>query len=250
MRKILKIFFWLTHINASVCQSIGLILFSFFCNHWMTAQSWDLPPKRLNITDFGFNYGIPTGVYRNNVQRNVYGFYAGTYFQRRPNDPYAMGLHIFYNGMGCHQVSFLNQSFGGLELFENVSSHNLGTMLAFRFYPDWNPMKFKMYMHFLLGAKILFATRTLYDINREFFDEFEFLQGAVSFSYGGGIGVNYSLSSWLYLNLRCDFIPGISAGYYRKLKEFPSTDFAIDAFDEKNSATDIMNISLGISFFF
>ncbi len=236
------------HLNnfKRFCLTISTLLITNF----IIAQHEFEEQKNFVIIDFGINMGINSGVFKENISRKTYGLHTGVYFQRNPNHPYAFGGHIFYNQLASYHVNFIDQGAGGLELREVVSSHVLGLMAAFRLYPDWDIGKMKLYIHLLFGTKILYATQSLFDINREFIEEFDFIHGSVSLSYGGGIGLNYPILRWLQFNARWDFIPGISASYYRKLDEIPMTDFAIDGFEKKNSATDMMNISLGVSFFF
>ncbi len=239
-----------SRIHVNICIALWSLTFTFFFTNFLLAQQEFEEPKKLVIVDFGMNLGINTGVFKENISHKTFGLHTGVYFQRNPFDAYTYGGHLFYNQLGSYHVNFIDQAAGGLELREVVSSHVLGLMAAFRLYPDLDIGKMKMYVHLLFGPKILYATQSLFDINREFIDEFDIIHGSVSLSYGGGVGVNYPIMRWLQINARWDFIPGISASYYRKLDEIPVTDFAIDGFEKKNSATDMMNFSLGISFFF
>lgn len=236
------------HFNCWV--AFWSLTFTVVFTNFLPAQQEFENPKKVVIIDFGMNLGINTGVFKENISHKTFGLHSGVYFQRNPYDPYAYGAHLFYNQLGSYHVNFIDQAAGGIELREVISSHVLGLMAAFRLYPGWDIGKMKMYIHLLFGPKILYTTQSLFDLNREFIDEFDFIHGSVSLSYGGGVGINYPLLKWLQINARWDFIPGISASYYRKLDEIPVTDFAIDGFEKKNSATDMMNFSLGISFFF
>ena len=112
----------------------------------------------------------------------------------------------------------------------------------------------KPYFDGMFGFKNLFNRTTLTDIE---FDEEELIDntGAWAFSTGGAVGVKIPINqhdpyAWT-IDLRCAYLKGTAADYLvRKEDDGTFYDEPLDAFEEKNSTTDIFLPQIGVTFTF
>ena len=67
-------------------------------------------------------------------------------------------------------------------------------------------------------------------------------------SYGISAGLNYPVSDNIYINVRANYLPGLSIPYYVKDERNTLEFSTIDKFNIKNSTTDIIRWDVGVTF--
>ncbi|NNF34382.1 MAG: hypothetical protein HKN68_09760 [Saprospiraceae bacterium] len=229
-----------------------LFLPGFFIQAQQEEEVEDL--DRIVIIDLGFNLGNALFPFDRAAPELMAGGELGFYFQLEADQPYAVGIDFTYNYVGGHSVEFPEIIDGvTFDLRERANTHMISLLPSVRLYPNWQLGKLKPYFQASLGAKIFFTDTHLYDISGGGAEvsEYDIQDSSVSWSYGGTIGVNIDLGSFVFLNARIGITPGVSAPVYGKLPEdeIPNSDFAIDAFRRINTTTPMMRYGIGVSFF-
>lgn len=229
-----------------------LLLPGFFIQAQEEVEAEDL--DRILIIDLGFNLGDALFPFDRVAPDLMAGGELGIYFQLEADQPYTLGLDFTYHYVDGHSVEFPEIIDGvTFDLRERANTHMISFLPSVRLYPDWQLGKIKPYFQASLGAKIFFTDTHLYDIEGGGAEvsEYDIQDSSVSWSYGGIVGVNIDLGSFVFLNAKVGIMPGVSAPVYGKLpeEEIPDSDFAIDAFRRINTTTPMILYGIGVSFF-
>ncbi|MFZ1456864.1 MAG: hypothetical protein WAT46_12535, partial [Saprospiraceae bacterium] len=69
-------------------------------------------------------------------------------------------------------------------------------------------------------------------------------------TYGAAAGINYPLTPSLYLNIRGNFLPGLSNEYFILNESRKINNTTLDLFDLKRSTTDLVRWDFGVTWRF
>ncbi len=208
-----------------------------------------------------FNLGVPLNDFRENLDQLAWGFSGSFMMRANPTSdlPLYLGLSggvLFYDVEIQDQLVFID----GFTLQGRSTTRN-GIVVGhgmFRILPQFN-LPFQPYLDGMLGLKN-FYTRTMWEEldppdNEEALDDSFIEHGDFAVSYGGAIGlqmiVGHSEGVFILLDARCLYLTGPSADYLVR-NEDPNNVIidTIDAFEEKNSTTDLLIPQIGLSFVF
>jgi len=207
-----------------------------------------------------FNVGIPVGGFRQNLNRLSFG--GGGYFLVRTNPsssvPVLAGLSggiSIYDSQSQDQVILID----GFSVDARLTTRNsifMGHGML-RILPPVD-LPFQPFIDGMFGVKNLYTRTTLEE--RIAFEANETLetyieQGDWAISYGGAVGVQFLVGGdegvYFLIEARCSYLGGDAADYLVRIED-PNVQIVdtIDAFEEKNSATDMIIPQIGISFVF
>ncbi len=202
-----------------------------------------------NVMFVGLNFqlGIPQSNFGNNVDYVGWGFGGNIIKQVRDGSPLYAGVDFGYLNFDRERDVTLN-SFN-----ENIETETKNTIvtahLLLRFYPEVN-FFIEPYFEGLFGMKSIFTRTVLTDISNgnetlnSQFDESDF-----AISYGAAIGVEIPvIKEYLSIDLRCAFQKGAVAEYYTRIEDAVNTQIPLDAFELKNSNTDLLVPQIGVTF--
>ena len=83
------------------------------------------------------------------------------------------------------------------------------------------------------------------------YDNFDFLEGDWVLTYGGSLGFQIHVSEIYYLNFKSTYHFAVSGAYQIKMEEGLSTiDFPQEAFEQVQSATNMIKFDLGFTILF
>ncbi len=207
-----------------------------------------------------FSVGIPLNKFKENL--NTIGVGASGSFLIRTNPssniPVFAGLSggvVTYDSESQNQIIIIDGATIDARLITRNSvffGHGI-----FRVLPPVN-ISVQPYFDGMIGFKNLYTRTTLED--REFAAEDGSIesyieQGDWAFSYGGAVGaqilVGGNESLFIMLDARVSYLVGNAADYLVRIED-PNVQIVdtIDAFEEKNSTTDMMIPQLGVTFIF
>jgi len=214
----------------------------------------DYQPVRAYFVEGAISVLAPQGNFNRQMDDVPIGLSFSALAQISPGQPFFVGVETYY----AYVDDLSNTWFG---FFDNgdpaeyqgtVTSNIIGVNAMYRYYLPVSIWKLEPYVEGAFGLKWLFT----YESTTSFFDGFEeastgeFVTSDVSLTYGGAVGLQLLLGGRTYLNMKTSYLPGNSAAYeVRSAGVVPST-FPIEAFERKQSATDVVKFDLGITYVF
>lgn len=205
--------------------------------------------------------GVPMGNFNDNLDGIGLGF-GGNFLirtNRQANVPVLAGLSgglIIYDSESQDQIILID----GATINGRLTTRNSIFMMhgVFRILPPVNS-SIQPFIDGLVGFKNFYTRTTLEDLDAFEDDTIESYieQGDWAFSFGGAAGVQWLVGGgweenfYLMLEARCSYLKGSAANYLVRIDD-PNLQIVdtIDAFEEKNSTTDILIPSIGVSFVF
>ncbi|MEN0005061.1 MAG: hypothetical protein AAF798_13000 [Bacteroidota bacterium] len=195
--------------------------------------------------------GVPLGLFNDNLDNVGIGG-GGLVVFRIANTPIYAGLELSGMTYGNETQDFAISIAGFIELYELRTTNNffLGHAML-RFKPDID-FFIQPYIDGMIGTKNLYTRTRLTNQNQNNPDQDSRIeQGDWAFSYGGAFGIQLDIfgSPYFTLDLRCAYLPGTNADYLvRRANDTNITyDDPIDAFEQRNSPTDLLLPQIGLT---
>lgn len=224
---------------------IGLFLISMTLSKETKAQS------KVNFSELNVTYTQALGFFGNNVKTGKVGFEFGYLRQFKEEKPLFWGVSIFYNQINKFEATITEiLDFQLVDFDYTTKSNLLGCNGKMRFYPNIYIGKIEWYIEAQIGYKWLFTNTTKVLNNDSESSDTNTEKGSLSLTYGVSTGLNYPISEEIFLNLRGNYLPGLSVPYYVLNPGNEIRNSTIDRFDLKRSTTDILRWDLGITYRF
>jgi len=223
---------------------IGTV-FLFLQQQTLTSQS------KINFLEGNLAFSKPTGFFSRNIPQVKIGFEAGYLRQLKAEKPLFWGISVYYHPLNTASATIEEFLDFNLVNFDYTTTSNLlGFNGKMRFYPDIYLGKTELYLEALFGYKWLFTStsKTLSDDQDSSDSSFE--SGSLSLTYGAAAGVNYPVYNQLFINLRVNYLPGLSTSYFVRNNSSTVTYSSIELFDLKKSTTDIVRWDIGVTWRF
>lgn len=189
-----------------------------------------------------------TGFLSRNIPDTKVGFEMGYLRQLKEEKPLFWGISLYYHPLGSASATIQEVlDFDVVNFDYQTTSNLLGFNGKMRFYPNLNLGKLEVYAEAQLGYKWFFTStsKTLTDDQESSDSSFE--KGSLSLTYGASGGINFPVSDQLYLNLRANYLPGLSTSYYVRNDSNTLSFSTIELFDLKKSTTDIIRWDIGVT---
>ena len=189
---------------------------------------------------------IPIADFKTNMDRFGYG--GNIEFLININQsPFLLGLSSSIFNFGNKKLDFVDNE--GFELAWKTNSSLWDGHLVVQFEPliDRN---FQPYIMGKIGFQHFFTITRL--IDKEFAEDNPLERyiddNSWGLSYGGALGLLVPLDkSWrVMLNARAAYLKGSEASYYAKLDSFSIQGDTLNAFERKESAVEMMQLSIGV----
>ena len=208
-----------------------------------------------------FNLGIPLNDFNENLDLLTWGG-SGSFLvriNRSSEVPVLVGLSggaLFYDAEVQEQLIFID----GYTLNGRSTTRN-GIFMMHGLVRVLPPVdySFQPYIDGMFGFKNFYARTTLEELtppdNEEPLEDSFIEQGDWTYSFGGAVGLQYLIGTesgiYILLDARCLYLMGGAANYLVRNPD-PNIQIidTIDAFEEKNSTTDMLIPQIGVSFVF
>ncbi len=240
----------------SLLVCLTLSNFTFAQENNLSEEEVFIPKFSIGI-DLGV--GVPLGDFWSNLNQVAFGAGGHILFRTNPKAdlPVFMG---FQGGISIYDSESREQFLiiDGFEVNARLATRNnifVGNGVV-RVLP---PVNFPVQPYFdgMFGFKNLFTRTTLEDLDAGDDSTIESYieQGDWAFSYGGAIGTQIIIGGheevYILLDIKCAYLIGEAADYLVR-SEDPSVQVIdpIDAFEERNSATNLLLPQIGVSFLF
>ncbi len=208
--------------------------------------------SKVNFLEGNVTLNKATGFFGRNVQDVKLGVEAGFLRQLKTETPVFWGISSYYQSLGRSGKYIIQEplDFDLVDFDYTTISQLIGFNGKLRFYPKIYLGKTEFYVEAMFGYKWLFTTtnKTITDDNESSDSNIE--KGSLSLTYGVAAGLNYPVSPSLYLNLRANYLPGLSKQYYVLDESNTITESTLDLFDLKKSTTDIIRWDFGVTWRF
>jgi hypothetical protein len=224
-----------------------LLVFSTTCK--AQDEGGNLYYPKINYLELNMSLVSPQGFFKKNISNPLFGFEVGYLRQLKSNKPLFWGISTYYTKLNSTSATIEEILDFSLVQFDYSTSTNLlGFNGKMRFYPDLRIGKMDFYLEAQLGYKWLYTltTKTLVSDNESSDTNYE--QGSLSLTYGVSAGINYHIQDQVYLNLRANYLPGLSSAYYSKNNQNQIVSSTLDQFDLSHSVTNIIRYDLGVTF--
>jgi len=203
----------------------------------------------VNFLELNASFTNANGFFERNFPSTKLGFEIGYLRQIKPQKPLFWGVSLYYALMERQRGTFQEQLDFSIVDFNYTTTTNLwGLNGKLRFYPNLHLGKLEGYLEAQLGYKWIYTGTTKELVDDEDSSEFYIEKGSLSLTYGISAGLNYPISDNVFINVRANYLPGLSIPFYvkdeRNILEFST----IDKFNIKNSTTDIIRWDVGITF--
>lgn len=207
--------------------------------------------SKINFAEINIALTQATGFFGNNIPKLKGGFEIGYLRQLKEESPLFWGISIYYNQLNRSSATITEPlDFRIVDFDYKTTSNLLGLNGKMRFYPNVNLGKIQWYLEALLGYKWLFTNTTKTLTNDQDSSDTITEKGSLSLSYGAATGINYPISNDAYINLRVNYLPGLSVPYYVINLNNDIIESTIDRFDLKRSTTDIIRWDVGLTYRF
>ncbi len=204
---------------------------------------------RVNFLELNVSFINTNGSFEKNFPNTKFGFEMGYLRQIKPQKPLFWGLSLYYSFLENQKATFKEALDFSIVDFNYTTSTNLwGFNGKLRFYPNLYLGKLESYIEAQLGYKWIYTGTTKTLVDDEDSSDFYIEKGSLSLTYGISAGLNYPISNNVYINLRANYLPGLSIPYYVKDDRNRLEYSSIDKFNIKNSTTDIIRWDVGITF--
>lgn len=207
-----------------------------------------------------FDLGIPLNTFNENVDGIAFGFGGSFLVRTNPKSsvPVLAGISGRYNNYDRESQNQLIIVDGGTVDGRIITRNSI--FMGHGILRILPPVNFPIQPYFdgLFGIKNLF-TKTSLEESLEFGEseviESYIEQGDWALSYGGALGAQILITGqdnfYMLFDLRCAYLRGDAADYLVRIDD-PNIQIVdtIDAFEEKNSSTDMLIPQIGFSFVF
>lgn len=207
-----------------------------------------------------FNIGIPLNNFNDNIDGLGFGFGGNFLVRTNPNAdvPVLAGIS---GGINIYDRERRNQLIliDGVTVDGRLTTRNsifLGHGVL-RVLPPVN-VRIQPYIDGMFGLKNLYTRTTIEEIIE--FEENEVIESYIengdwAFSYGGALGIQAMIVGhegvFILFDIRCAYLKGNAATYLVRSDDPNIQIFdPIDAFEERNSTTDMLIPQIGVSFVF
>ncbi len=208
--------------------------------------------SKVNFLEANITLNQAVGFFARNIPQPKIGFEAGTLRQVKIKSPLFWGISGYYHTLGSSPTFTISEQldFNWVDFDYKTTSHLLGFNGKMRFYPNLPLGKTEFYAEAILGYKWLFTTtnKTLSSDSESSDSNME--KGSLSLTYGASAGINYPLTPSLYLNIRGNFLPGLSNEYFILNESRKINNTTLDLFDLKRSTTDLVRWDFGVTWRF
>jgi len=227
-------------------SNIVIILSVFGCGLTYTYSQ-----SKVNFVEGNIAISKPSGYFAENISKSKIGAELGFLRQLKIEKPLFWGVSVYYHVLGSGSAEIIEVlDFQVVDFNYTTNSQMLGFNGKMRIYPDLRLGNLEFYAEALLGYKWFFTkTRKTIIGDGDSFDSFV-EKGDVSLTYGVALGLNYPCTQNLYLNLRVNYLPGLSIPYYVKNNVTSVNYSSIEFFDIKRSTTDIIRWDMGVTWKF
>jgi len=193
-----------------------------------------------------FQMGFPQGRFGKNLDALGWGFGGNIMWKFKRNPQIHGGIEFGIHNL--ESASIIN-SFGFGDDYELKTKNSIALAhFQLRYYPEFN-FFVRPYVEALIGAKSLLTRTTETDLNSNETINSEFNNSDFAMSFGGAIGFEIPIQKeYLFLEARLAYTKGNAANYYARRMDNPSFLNPIDAFELKNSATDLLIPQIGFKF--
>ena len=191
--------------------------------------------SKVNFIEGNITLNKATGYFGRNIMDTKVGFEVGYLRQLNISKPVFWGISIYYQGIGRSGTYTFEEplDFNLVEFDYSTVSQMMGFNGKFRFYPDIYLGKLDFYLEALMGYKWLFTTTNKTLAGDPDSSDSHIEKGRLSLTYGVAAGLNYPLSQSVFLNLRGNYLPGLSKQYYVLDETNTIRDSTLDLFDLK-----------------
>lgn len=233
-----------------------LIICVFICNVILLdrshAQVDSFKVPRIFLAEIGFGALHPTGAFRQNIKDPRFSMETGIMIQVKPEKPLFAGFQLNYSPINTFSGEVNRETNFGFEQWDATTRSNfLSTQLFGRYFVNINPFGLQPYFDFGFGLNWLFTATEYTFINSEE-NSRDLEELGIVPNYGFGFGLNYYVGSDLYVKSSIHYSTGLSAPYFIRtrdhLEDFPLT--TLEAFDRKQSTTDVLRWDVGITYAF
>jgi hypothetical protein len=205
--------------------------------------------SKVNFLEGNITLNQPTGFFGRNIPKLKIGFEGGYLRQIKEKGPVFWGLSVYYFQLGNATATIQELiDFNLVDLDYSTSSQVLGFNGKFRIYPDLYIGKAEFYAEALLGYKWLYTRTTKTFSDDQDASDSQFEKGSLALTYGAALGCNYSINELLYINIRGNYLPGLSKSYFAPNERNAIDISTLDAFDLRKSTTDIFRWDFGITY--
>ena len=202
---------------------------------------------------FGLNFqlGLPVGALKDNLDRTGWGF-GGSFIGRLGSEkPIYAGLDLSFQTLDRESLVEQEIINGIVEEFRvTTKNHLMNAHFLVRYQPEVN-FFIRPFVEGMLGTKVFYTRTAITDLaNSSETLSSDFDRGDWAASIGGGVGFQINLKNdQLYLEGRCVYLKGTSAEYLVRDPD-NTTGFLdpIEAFEPKNSVTDVIIPQIGLKF--
>ncbi|MBC7885026.1 MAG: outer membrane beta-barrel protein [Saprospiraceae bacterium] len=219
--------------------------------HNVAAQdtSYDNGSPKINFLELNVSFTKASGFFKRNYPSVKLGFEMGYLRQLKAEKPLFWGISFYYTHLDNVKATISELlDFSFVDFDYSTTSSLLGLNGKLRFYPNINLGKFESYLEAQLGYKWIYTATTKTIVDDEDSSDFAIEKGSLSLTYGIAAGLNYAIKDNIYINLRANYLPGLSTAYYVKDDQNNVEFSTIDKYDLKNSTTDIIRWDLGVTF--
>ncbi len=194
-----------------------------------------------------FQLGFPQGILGRNIDYTGWGM-GGNIMWSFKRLPLFGGLDFGFQNSDWEAI-IVNNNFNE-EIEYRTKNSMILIHLQFRYYPKVN-FKVRPYMEAMIGTKGFITRTVVKDITNNANETInsEFNKAKFAVSYGAAVGFEIPLmKDYLFLDARCAYLKGSKTEYYARIDGNPSFFEPIDAFELKNSFTDLLVPQIGVKF--
>ncbi len=217
----------------------------------------DTTSYRVYFAEPSFSIFLPQGNFHRVLDSDInYGFSYAMLFQLQTEKPMFAGFDLYYGHIDSHSTEWDGFFDNGdpAEFESTVNSSFVGVNGIIRYYPDISIWIIEAYMEGSFGIKWFntYQSTTSYFEGTEEDSDVEFVENDISLTYGAAVGLQLALTNNIYFNTKLNYLPGLSVQYDVQLpdSEIQNIQDPIQAFEQKQSRSDVVMINGGLTFVF
>ncbi len=209
--------------------------------------------QRVYMVEGGGLIQFPRNAFARNIDHALYGVNITGLVQVVKAKPLFAGLGVNFSTVGSFSSPIIRQfDFGQLEEWDSrTGSRIVGFSLFGRYFLDLGTSSFMPFFELQFGSNIFYTSTNLTfpggDESTTFFESSDWIG-----SYGGGGGFSIAVSDRVYLTTKVNILIGQSGEYYVKERDFLDNALSttIEAFDLKQTSTDMIAWNIGLTYTF